>query len=174
MDFSGNRAGWILLAYRVVLILVAALALLVLWVGSKRSSEVVEQAKPNAGQVVEQAKTTAGQVAGSLSVDGVDLKSSVQKALDGLKTTLQGITDAASAKAALPQLEKEGTEFDKLRDLAGKLPVDGKTAFVALIAQPRPSIEELFKKVLAIPGVNDIAKPIIDGLRAKLDTLSKA
>jgi hypothetical protein len=113
-------------------------------------------------------------VAGSLSVDGVDLKSSVQKALVGLKTTLQGVTDAASAKAALPQLEKEGTEFDKLRDLAGKLPVDGKTAFVALIAQPRPSIEELFKKVLAIPGVSDIAKPIIDGLRAKLDTLSKA
>ena len=172
MDFSWNRVGWILLANRVGLILVAALALLVVWVGSKRSSEVVEQAKPNAGQVVEQAKTTAGQVAG-LSVDGVDLKSSVQKALDGLKTTLQGVTDAASAKAALPQLEKEGTEFDKLRDLAGKLPVDGKTAFAALVAQLRPSIEDLFNKVLAIPGVSDIAKPIIDGLRAKLDTLSK-
>ncbi|MGA9266523.1 MAG: DUF937 domain-containing protein, partial [Rhodomicrobium sp.] len=82
--------------------------------------------------------------------------------------------DAASAKAALPQLEKEGTEFDKLRDLAGKLPVDGKTAFAALVAQLRPSIEELFNKVLAIPGVSDIAKPVIDGLRAKLDALTKA
>ena len=165
MDFSWNRVGWIL---------AVALALLVLWVWSKRSSEVVEQAKPNAGQVTEQAKTTAGQVAGSLLVNGVDLKSSVQKALDGLKTTLQGVTDSASAKAALPQLEKEGTEFDKLRDLAGKLPVDGKTAFAALVAQLRPSIEGLFNKVLAIPGVSDIAKPIIDGLRAKLDALSKA
>ena len=125
-------------------------------------------------KVVEQTKTTPAQVAGSLSVDGVDLKSSVQKALDGLKTTLQGVTDSASAKAALPQLEKGGAEFDKLRDLAGKLPVDGKTAFAALVAQLRPSIEELFNKVLAIPGVSDIAKPIIDGLRAKLDGLSKS
>ena len=165
MDFSWNRVGWIL---------AAALALLVLWVWSKRSSEVVEQAKPNAGQVVEQAKTTAGQVAGSLSVNGVDLKSSVQTALDGLKTTLQGVTDAASAKAALPQLEKGAAEFDKLRDLAGKLPVDGKTAFAAFVAQLRPSIEELFNKVLAIPGVSDIVKPVIDGLRAKLDSLSKS
>src|SRR5271157_1794096 len=112
MEFSWNRHGWIL---------VAALALLVLSVWSKRSSEVVEQAKPNAGQVVEQAKTTAGQVAGSLSVNGVDLRSSLQTALDGLKTTLQGVTDAASAKAALPQLDREEAEFDKLRDLAGKL-----------------------------------------------------
>ena len=160
-----NRVRWILLA---------ALVLLVVWVWSKRSSEVVEQAKPNAGQVAEQAKTTAGQVAGSLSVNGVDLKSSVQKALDGLKTTLQGITDSASAKAALPPLEKEGQQFDKLRDLAGKLPIDGKTAFAALVAQLRPSIDDLFNKVLAIPGVGDIAKPVIDGLRAKLDALSKA
>ena len=165
MDFSWNRVGWIL---------AAALALLVLWVWSKRSSEVVEQAKPNAGQVTEQAKTTAGQVAGSLSVDGVDLKSSFESAFAGLKANLQGVTDAASAKATLPQLEKGGAEFDKLRDLAGKLPLDGKTAFAALVAQLRPSIEELFNKVLAIPGVSDIAKPVIDGLRAKLDALSKA
>ena len=165
MDFSWNRVG---------LILVAAAALLALWVWSKRSSEVVEQAEPSAGQIVEQAKTPAGQVAGSLSVDGVDLKSSVQIVLNGLKTTLQGVTDAASAKAALPQLEKEGAEFDKLHVLAGKLPMDGKNAFALLVAQLRPSIEELFNKVLAIPGVSDIAKPVIDGLRAKLDALSKS
>ncbi|MGC2395839.1 MAG: hypothetical protein WA579_07565, partial [Rhodomicrobium sp.] len=81
MEFSWNRQGWI--------ILVAAAALLALWAWSRRSNEVVEQAKPNAGQVVEQAKTTAGQVAGSLSVNGVDLRSSLQTALDGLKMTLQ-------------------------------------------------------------------------------------
>ena len=160
-------------SWRWVLGVVAA-ALLALWAWNRRSSEVVEQAKPNAGQVVEQAKTTAGQVAGSLSVDGVDLKSSFKSALAGLKANLQGVTDAASAKAALPQLEKEGAEFDKLRDLAGKLPIDGKTAFAALVGQIRPSIEELFNKVLAIPGVSDIAKPVIDGLRAKLNALSKA
>ncbi|MGA9546693.1 MAG: DUF937 domain-containing protein [Rhodomicrobium sp.] len=149
---------------------VAAAALAWWFFGPTR---VAEQTKTTP-QVAEQTKTAPAQVAGSLSVDGVDLKSSLKTGIDGLKTTLQGITDAASAKAALPPLEKEGKEFDKLRDLAGKLPMDGKTAFAALVAQLRPSIEDLFNKVLAIPGVGDIAKPVIDGLRVKLDALSKA
>ncbi len=125
-------------------------------------------------QPVEQAKNAAGQVAQNLSVDGVDLKSSVQKALDGLKTSLQGITNTASAQAAIPQLEKGSIEFDKLRNLSAKLPLDAKTAFATLVNQLRPSVEELFNKVLEIPGVAPIAKPVIDGLRAKLDALSKA
>ncbi|MGA9268490.1 MAG: DUF937 domain-containing protein, partial [Rhodomicrobium sp.] len=135
---------------------VAAAALAWWFFGPTR---VAEQTKTTP-QVAEQTKTAPAQVAGSLSVDGVDLKSSLKTGIDGLKTTLQGITDAASAKAALPPLEKEGKEFDKLRDLAGKLPMDGKTAFAALVAQLRPSIEDLFNKVLAIPGVGDIAKPV--------------
>ena len=125
-------------------------------------------------QVVEQTKTSAGQLAQNLTVDGVDLKSSVQTALAGLTTALQGVRDTASAQAALPQLEKDSTEFDKLRDLAGKLPIDAKTAFATLVTSLRPSIEDLFNKVLEIPGVAPIAKPVIDGLRAKLDALSKA
>ena len=55
--------------------------------------------------------------------------------LAGLKANLRGVTDAVSAKAALPQLEKEGAEFDKLRNLAGKLSVDAKAAFAALTAR---------------------------------------
>ena len=125
-------------------------------------------------QITEQTKTGPGQLAQNLTVDGVDLKSSVQTALGSLKTTLQGVRDSASAQAALPQLEKGSIEFDKLRDLAGKLPIDAKTAFAVLVNSLRPSIEDLFNKVLEIPGVAPIAKPVIDGLRAKLDTLSKA
>jgi Bacterial protein of unknown function (DUF937) len=156
--------GWVLGA-------VAAAALAWWFFGPTR---IAEQTKTTPPPVVEQTKTPPAQVAGNLSVDGVDLKSSLKTGIDGLKTTLQGISDAASAKAALPPLEKEGQQFDKLRDLAGKLPMDGKTAFAALVAQLRPSIDDLFNKVLAIPGVGDIAKPVIDGLRAKLDALSKA
>ncbi len=125
-------------------------------------------------RVVEQTKTGAGQTVQNLSVDGVDLKSSTQKALDGLKTALLGVTDRASAQAAIPQLENGTIEFDKLRDLASKLPIDAKSAFAVLVAQLRPSVEELFNKVLEFPGVASIAKPVIDGLRAKLDALSKA
>ena len=144
--------------WRLVLAAIAALALASWFYFGNRPAGVVEGPK------------TATQ---NLTVDGVDLKSSVQKSLDGLKSTLQGVHDTASAQAALPQLEKGATEFDKLRDLAGKLPVDSKTSFALLVSQLRPSIEDLFNKVLEVPGVASIAKPVIDSLRAKLDTLSK-
>jgi len=147
--------------WRWVAAAVAAIALASAWYFGNQPAQVVEQTK-------------TGQLAQNLTVDGVDLKSSVQTALAGLKTTLQGVRDTASAQAALPQLEKGSIEFDKLRDLAGKLPIDAKTAFALLVNSLRPSIEDLFNKVLEIPGVAPIAKPIIDGLRAKLDTLSKA
>ncbi len=125
-------------------------------------------------KVVEQTKTTADQIVRNLKVDGVDLKSSAQTAFDGLKTALLGVKDTTTAQAALPQLEKGSIEFDKLRDLAGKLPIDAKTAFATLVASLRPSIEDLFNKVLAIPGVAPIAKPVIDGLRAKIDSLAES
>ena len=147
--------------WRWVAAAVAAIALASAWYFGNQPAQVVEQTK-------------TGQLAQNLTVDGVDLKSSVQTALAGLKTTLQGVRDTASAQAALPQLEKGSIEFDKLRDLAGKLPIDAKTAFALLVNSLRPSIEDLFNKVLEIPGVAPIAKPVIDGLRAKLDTLSKA
>ncbi len=148
--------------WRLVLAAVAVIALASAWYFGNRPAQVVQQTKPPAVQVTQ-----------NLSVDGVDLRSSVQKALDGVKTALQGVRDTASAQAALPQLEKSSIEFDKLRTLAAKLPADSKTSFAILVGQLRPSIEELFNKVLEIPGVAPIAKPMIDGLRAKLDALSK-
>ena len=42
------------------------------------------------------------------------------------------------------------------------------------VASDRPDLDALFGKVLAIPGVDGIAKPAIDTLRAKLDGLGKA
>ena len=44
----------------------------------------------------------------------------------------------------------------------------------ALITAALPVINPLIDKVLAIPGVSDIAKPAIDSLRAQLDALAKA
>jgi hypothetical protein len=148
--------------WRLVFAAVAVIALASAWYFGNRPAQVVEQTKPPAVQVTQ-----------NLSVDGVDLRSSVQKALDGVKTALQGVRDTASAQAALPQLDKSSIEFDKLRTLAAKLPADSKTSFALLVGQLRPSIEDLFNKVLEIPGVAPIAKPVIDGLRAKLDALSK-
>ncbi len=140
-----------------------ALAVLAWWLFGKRPAEIVEPTKAPPAQVTQ-----------NLTVDGVDLKSTLQSTLDGLKTALQGITDATTAKDALPNLDKSAADLDKVRELSGKLPIDGKTALAALITAARPSIDQLFDKVLSFPGVDAVAKPAIDALRAKLDALSKA
>ena len=121
-------------------------------------------------KVVEQTKT----IPVHAPVEGIDLKPSLESALAGLKANLQGVSDAASAKAVLPELEKRAEELDKLRERSVNLPADNKSALAALLAAARPTLEGLFDKVLAIPGVDGIAKPDIDALRAKLDSLTKA
>jgi hypothetical protein len=109
-----------------------------------------------------------------LTVGGFDLGVQVTSTLDSLKTSLQGITDSASAQAALAKLQDAAAQLDKVGGLAPQLSPGAKTAFAALVAAAMPSLNDLFDKVLAKPGVAAIAKPAIDGLRAKLDTLSKA
>jgi hypothetical protein len=127
-----------------------------------------------ATEVADQAKTTAGQVAENLTVDGIDLKSVVQTTLNDMTSALQTVSDEASAKTALPKLQSAMTELEKVRGLSAKLPTTGRSILATLVAAARPSIEDLFKKVLAIPGVEALAKPTVDQLRATLDDLAKA
>jgi hypothetical protein len=127
-----------------------------------------------ATEVADQAKTTAGQVAENLTVDGIDLKSVVQTTLNDMTSALQSVSDEASAKTALPKLQSAMTELEKVRGLSAKLPTTGRSILATLVAAARPSIEDLFKKVLAIPGVEALAKPTVDQLRATLDDLAKA
>ena len=121
-------------------------------------------------KAVEPTKAPPSQV----PADSINLKSSLDSTLAGLKADLQGIGDAASAKTALPQLEKRAAELDKLRELSVNVPADSKAAPAALLASARPALDGSFDKALAIPGVDGVAKPAIDTLRASLDALGKA
>jgi hypothetical protein len=126
---------------------------------------------------VDVAKTSATQAVNSLQnlmVGGVDVGSSVQKSVDGLKTALGGVRDVDTARAALPGLQDTTAQLDRLSGLVNQLPAGGKAALVSFLVSVRPSIDEAFNKVLAIPGVADVARPTIDAIRARLDTLSRA
>ena len=152
-DLENTNRSW---SWRWVLGVVAAAAVAWLFLGPPR--------------VVEQPKTPVPPAYD----DSVNLKSSLESALAGVQASLQGVSDAASAKAALPQLEKEAAELDKLRERSLNVPADKEGALAGLVASDRPALDGLFDKVLAIPGVDSIAKPAIDTLRGKLDALGKA
>ncbi len=108
-----------------------------------------------------------------LMVDGVDVAKQVTSTLDGLKTSLGDITDAATAQTALPKLQEAVAAIDGISGMLDKFSSGQKTALAAFIAAALPTIKEMADKVLQIEGVGEVAKPVIDSLIAKLETLSK-
>ncbi|MCF6190422.1 MAG: DUF937 domain-containing protein [Cocleimonas sp.] len=92
----------------------------------------------------------------------------VTSVFGSLTGSLGSITDAASAKAALPQI---GEATDKLGNIAGmldKLPAAAQAPVKSAIASSITPLKALIDKVGAIPGVGDVIKPAIEGLAAKL------
>src|SRR5262249_28392956 len=82
------------------------------------------------------------------------------------------ITDTASAQAALPKLQEVTAQIDKVDGLVGQLSPEQRKALAGMVNPLMPSLNQLFDKVLAIPGVTELLKPTIDALRAKLALLT--
>ena len=108
----------------------------------------------------------------SLTVGGLDIGKQVTDSITSLRTTLGGITDAASAQAALPKLREVTTQIDKVDGLLGQLSPEQRRVLAGVVNPLMPSLNQLFDKVLAIPGVAELLKPTIDALRAKLAMLT--
>src|SRR5262249_11114232 len=108
----------------------------------------------------------------SLTVGGLDIRKEVTDSITNLRTTLTGITDAASAQAALPKLQDVTAQIDKVDSLVGKLSPEQRRVLAGVVNPLMPSLNQLFDKVLAIPGVSELLKPTVDALRAKLAVLT--
>jgi hypothetical protein len=121
-------------------------------------------------QVVQQGVTTAQ----NIIVGGLNLNQQVTDGIGSLRTTLNGITDAASAQTALPRLQQATAQLDKVSGVLGQLSTSQRTVLAGLINPVMPAINQLIDRVLAIPGVAEIIKPTIDTLKAKLAVLAAA
>ena len=124
-------------------------------------------------QAGDRAPDTATQApAQNLVVGDVNLGQEVTDAVENSTSTLNGITDAASAEAALPQLSEVDANLDRLGGLVGQLPAEGKSALAALINGALPGLEALIAKVSEIPGVAEVIKPTADAMVAKLKAMA--
>jgi hypothetical protein len=75
-----------------------------------------------AEQTVQQGVT----VAQNLMVGGVDVSKQVTDCIANLRNTLGGVTDAASAQAALPKLRDITTQIDQVDGLIGRMTPEEK------------------------------------------------
>jgi hypothetical protein len=91
----------------------------------------------------------------------------------GLTKTLGGVKDEATAKLALPELEKFAPMLSTLEEEAGKLPEDEKPAFAAVIGKYVGSLSKVIDTVLALPGVKDLLGPTLTPMVETLTKLSK-
>jgi hypothetical protein len=117
---------------------------------------------------------TVGMAPSDLTVDGTNLANQINASVNTLKSALPSITDGPAAQAALPKINDAIAQLNDVSTKATKLSPEGRSTLAKLILVVMPSINQMCDKVLETPGAGPIAKPVIDDLRAKLDTLSKA
>jgi hypothetical protein len=143
------------------------------WFALGRSGEdTVAQVPPPA--TTRTAPGTVGKAPADLTVGGMNLANQINASVGSIKAALPGITDAASAQAALPKIKEATAQLNEVSSRVTQLSPEGKSTLVKLIVVATPTINQMCDKVLATPGAGDIAKPAIDELRGKLDALARS
>ena len=159
-------------AHRPYWLLALAVAGALAWYAFGRPSGDIVAAVPPAA--TQPPAVTVGVAPADLTVGGVNLANQVSSSMGALKSVLPGITDAATAQAALPKLREATAQLNEIANMATNLNPERKSALAKLITAAAPAINQMCDKVLATPGVGDVAKPTIDELRRKVETLSRA
>jgi hypothetical protein len=121
-----------------------------------------------AEQVAQQGST----IAQNFMVGGVNIGKQVTDGIANLRDTLGGVTDAASAQAALPKLRDITAQIDQVDGLIGQMTPEQRKLLAGIVNPLMPTLNQLFDKVLAIPGVSEVLKPTIDLLKTKLTLLT--
>src|SRR5262249_14516682 len=150
---TGQRAAAISLNWLYWLIPLLAIVALLIYFFAKPAEQVVQQGAPTIP---------------SLTVGGLDIGRQGTDSVTNLRTALGGITDAASGRAPLPKLQEVTAHIEKVDGLLGQLSPEQRKVLAAMVNPLMPPLNQLFDKVLAIPGVAELLKPTIDALRAKL------
>jgi Bacterial protein of unknown function (DUF937) len=120
-------------------------------------------------------QTTTGQAERTTPGHGEaagDVKTMIGDSLADMRTSLQGITDASSAQAALPKLEATKNEIERASGLVHQLSPEQRRMIAGIVAPSLPFINQLTDRVMSIPGVSDMLKPTIDPMKTKLAELS--
>jgi hypothetical protein len=168
-DAGSSAMNWLL-----PLIGLVALGLL-LWFmfGQKPAGPAPEKATtPEKPAAVERPEAT-NPAPPKLEVPDVgSLSKDLSGVLSSLTDTLGGIKDTASADAAMPKLKEISDKVDGASAAAAKLTDAGKSTIRSLVAPALDKLRELVKTVLAIPGVGDKIRPVVEAIMSRLTALA--
>src|SRR5919106_1674522 len=174
MNARGTPMRWL-----VTIVVIAILA----FVGYRyfytgEGQQVAEQAEQAAEQAAEQVEETAEEAAQAVegaaeeateAVEGANLGEEIGTTVGDTVSALEGVTDRASAEAALPDLEAAQSKLDELSGQIEQLPQQGKAALASLLDDSLPELQDLVNKVEGMEGVGEVLKPTLDAIMTKLE-----
>ena len=103
-----------------------------------------------------------------------DVGAQLGSVVEGLRGTLGGIRDEASARAAMPRLQDMSRQIDQINGLLGQLPPEGRRTLATYAASVLLVLRPMVEKALAGTAVAPVAKGVLDQIVARLDAMSKA
>jgi len=132
-------------------------------------TEVIEtQGNKVVADVVEETIKLAPGVAEALKV-GENLTG----LFGNLGKVLGTVTDEASARAALPQLNDYAPMLESLQKSTVELPEAGRSSIVELVTNNIGALQKVVDTVMAIPGVKEILGPVVAPMVETISKLSK-
>jgi len=106
--------------------------------------------------------------------EGLGEAADVVKGLSGMfgdmTRTFEGITDEASARAALPKFEAFAPRLETYQTETGELPEASRSLVADFVGKGLGVLGPLVEKVLGLPGVKEILGPVVGPL---VETMSK-
>src|SRR5262245_3249746 len=158
---AGQRAADVMAAtssnWLYWLVPIAAAAALLIFFALRPTEQVVQQGMNKAQDVV---------------VGTANIGKQITNSVASVRTALDGVSDVASAQAALPKLQEVTAQIDKTSGEVVQLSADQRKLIAAVINPLMPAVNQLCDNVLAIPGVAEVLKPSVDTLKAKLTALA--
>ena len=109
----------------------------------------------------------------SIDVDGTDVGAEFGNIFSSATSTVAGITDVDSAKAAVPSFEDITGKVDGLSGIWDKVPEAGRGQLGGMISDNIGTLQPALDKVSEIPGVGDVIGPVAGPLMEKLMAFTK-
>jgi hypothetical protein len=125
------------------------------------AADAAQKMQATADRVAKAAQEVANSGA-ELEVGDTDVGKGVGNAVNDVTAALGGISDEASAQAAVPRLVAIDARLVGLKPKIEQLPDDARQTLAALMTGMLPKVQSAIDRLQATPGAGDVVKPALD------------
>ena len=114
-----------------------------------------------------------GSVPTKIVFNNIDVSGKAASLYEGIKTSVAGIKDEATATASLPKLREHAAALGDMRELAEKMPADSRKGLAGIFSALVPGLEGLVLTAIKAPGAEAVVKPVLEQIIDRMKGLSK-